>query len=138
MEAEELMKAFGEAWNRADADAFVELMHAEAEIYLPRSILEGGAPYRGLEGAAQAFADGFDMWERFHIELLELSPVGDLVVATWRNRLVPRGRGPAVQYDSYGVTELRDGKIAYLRPYLDRAEAFQAAEARSKEESQSD
>src|ERR671918_218507 len=76
VEAEDLMKAFADAWNDADRDAFLALMHSEVEMYLPRSVLEGGAPYRGLEGAAQAFADGFDMWERFEIELREVSYVG--------------------------------------------------------------
>jgi ketosteroid isomerase-like protein len=130
VDAEDLMKAFSDAWNRADRDAFLALMHSEVEMYLPRSILEGGAPYRGLEGAAQAFADGFDMWERFEIELREVSYVDDLLVAAYRSRQVPRGRGPTVQYDAYSVTELRDGKIAYWRPYVDRADALQAAEAR--------
>jgi ketosteroid isomerase-like protein len=130
VEAEELMKAFADAWTRADRDAFLALMHAEAEMYLPRSVLEGGPPYRGLEGAAQAFADGFDIWERFEVELREVSYVGDLLVAAYRSRQVPRGHGPAAEYDAYSVTELRDGKIVYWRPYLDRAEALQAAEAR--------
>lgn len=95
------MKAFADAWNRADRDAFLALMHSEVEMYLPRSVLEGGAPYRGLEGAARAFADGFDMWERFEIELREVSYVDDLLVAGYRSRQVSRGQGPPVQYDAF-------------------------------------
>jgi ketosteroid isomerase-like protein len=138
VEAEELMKAFADAWNHADRAAFVALMHPEVEMYLPRSVLEGGSPYRGLEGAAQAFADGFDIWERFEVELRQLSYVGGLLVVAFRSRQVPHGQGPPVQYDAYSVTELRDGKIAYWRPYLDQAEALQAAEARLGERLQPD
>jgi hypothetical protein len=36
-----------------------------------------------------------------------------------------------VDYDGYWVTELRDGKIAYWRPYLDRMEALGAAKDRA-------
>jgi ketosteroid isomerase-like protein len=130
-QVEELVKALVDAWARADRDAFLALMHPDAESWLPRSALEGGAPYRGLQGAAQAWADGFDIWERFEGELREFRYVGDVLVAEFRVRCIPRGEGPPVEYDGHYVTELRDGKVAYWRPYLDRADAAADAEARA-------
>jgi ketosteroid isomerase-like protein len=130
-QAEELLRALADAWAQAGREAFLAVMHPDAEMWLPRSALEGGAPYRGLEGAAKAWADGFDIWERFEIERRELRTVGDVLIDLVHVRCFPRGEGPPVEYDGYYVTEIRDGKVAYWRPYLDRAEALDAAEARA-------
>jgi ketosteroid isomerase-like protein len=134
VEPEDVSTAVAEAWNRADHDAFLALMHADAEAYLPRSVLEGGPPYRGLAGAAQLWADAFEVWQRFELESREVKDVGGVLILAWRVHCIPRGEGPPVDYDGYWVTELREGKISYWRPYLDRAEAFDAAETRAAAE----
>jgi ketosteroid isomerase-like protein len=120
-----------DAWNRSDQAAFLALLHSDAETFLPRSVLEGGPPYRGLEGAAQLWSDAFEVWERFEIESREVSAVGGVLIFAARVHCVPRREGPPVDYDGYWVTELRDGKIAYWRPYLDRMEALGAAKDRA-------
>lgn len=125
--ATEVASAFGDAFARGDRDDFLALMHPEVEIYLPRSALEGGPPYRGLEGAARAWADAFDLWKRFEAELREVSAVGDVFIFAYRVRCFPHREGPPVEYDGHYVTQLRDRKIAYTRPYLDRAAALEAA-----------
>ena len=128
---EEVMRALADAWSGADRDAFLALMHPDAEMWLPRSALEGGAPYRGLDGAAQAWEDGFEIWQRFEAEPRGLSYVGDAWIAEYRVRCFPRGDGPRVEYAGHYVTDFRDGKVVYWRPYLDRAEALDAANARA-------
>jgi ketosteroid isomerase-like protein len=125
------MRALADPWNRADRDAFLGMMHPDAECWLPRSVLEGGAPYRGLEGAAQAWADGFEIWERFDATPRGFGWIGDVCIAEYRVRCFPRREGPPVEYDGHYVTEFRDGKVAYWRPYLDGAEALAVAEARA-------
>jgi ketosteroid isomerase-like protein len=131
VDPQELNQAWADVWSRTDREAFLALIDSDAEMYLPRSLLEGGAPYRGLEGAAQLWADAFEMWERLEIEPREVRPVGGVLIFAYRAHCIPRGEGPPVDYDGYQVTELRDGKIAYLRPFLDRAEALDAAQARA-------
>jgi ketosteroid isomerase-like protein len=131
VDPEELHRAVADAWNRTDRDAFLALIHAEAETYLPRSLLEGGPPYRGLEGAAQLWSDAFEVWERFELEPREVGDVSGVLVLPLRVHCVPRREGPPVDYDGFWVTELRNGKIAYWRPYLDRTEALNAAQARA-------
>ena len=106
-------------------------------MYLPRSVLEGGSPYRGLEGAEQAWSDAFDLWERFEIETRGFDTIGEVFISVIRARCFPHREGPPVEYDGHWVMELRDGKIAYARPFLDRAEARRDAEARASQELQS-
>lgn len=131
MDPEELNRALADAWNRTDREAFLSLVHPQAEAYLPRSLLEGGPPYRGLEGAAQLWADAFDVWERVELQSRGVKPVGGVRIFAWHVHCIPRGKGPPVDYDGYWVTELRDGKLAYWRPYLDQDEALDAAQARA-------
>jgi ketosteroid isomerase-like protein len=110
-------------------------MHPQVEMYLPRSVLEGGAPYRGLPGAERAWADAFDLWERFESEERGVDVFGDVFIAHLRVRCFPHREGPPVEYDGHYVMEPRDGKIVYSRPYLDREEARRDAESRSARKS---
>lgn len=129
--AEKLGMAYLGAFVRRDREAFLALVHPEAEMYLPRSALEGGPPYRGLAGAVQLWADAFDLWERFEGETRAVEAVGDVFVFTYRVTCFPYREGPPVQYEGHYVTEVPDGKIVYSRPYLDWAEAQRDAEARA-------
>jgi ketosteroid isomerase-like protein len=136
--AEDLARAWADAFARADRDAFLGLMHPDVEMYLPRSALEGGDPYRGSTGAAQAWADAFDLWERFDVELRGFDASSDGLIFVYRARCFPRGEGPPVDYLAHNVIELRDGKIIYSRPHLDPNEARDDAEARATRRATSD
>jgi ketosteroid isomerase-like protein len=136
--AEDLARAWADAFARADRDACLGLMHPYVEMYLPRSALEGGEPYRGLTGASQAWADAFDIWERFEFEPLGFDTAGDVLVFTYRARCFPRREGPPVDYVAHTVIELRDGKIFYWRPHLDSSKARDDAEARAAPRATSD
>ncbi len=121
-------------WVNGDRDGFVELFHPDAELYLPRSVIEGTA-YRGHDGVARAFDDAFDMWERVEIvgSWSEVCSRGELSLSKSRPRMHPRGGGPVVEYDAYWLLELRAGKIAYAHPYQDEREALAAFEQRAEE-----
>lgn len=131
LRAQEIGRAYGDAFVGRDRDAFLALIHPEAELYLPRSVLEGGPPYRGLEGAAQAWDDAFDLWDRFEAEDRGFNAIGDVFIVHFRVRCFPHREGPPVDYDGHYVMELRDGLISYSRPYVDRDEALRDAESRS-------
>jgi ketosteroid isomerase-like protein len=133
--AEEMGRAFSDAFVHADRDAFLGLIHPQIEMYLPRSVLEGGAPYRGLSGAERAWADAFDLWEKFETEVRGVDVFGDVFIAHYRVRCFPHREGPPVEYEGHYVTELLDGKIVYSRPYLERDEAQRDAESRSAQRS---
>jgi ketosteroid isomerase-like protein len=60
-----------------------------------------------------------------------LDELDDVFIAHLRVRCFPHREGPPVEYDGHYVMELRDGKIVYSRPYLDREEAQRDAESRS-------
>lgn len=117
---EELITALYDAWSRGDRDAFVALVHPQAEISLPRRLLKDGSPYRGLKGAEHLWEDARKIWDRFEIESCEVQPVGSLLILAAHARCTPHGEGSPMDYDGLWVAELRDGKLAYWCPYLEQ------------------
>ena len=89
-----------------DAEAFAECFAEDAELLLPRNLLEGGS-YRGREGARRAIADQV------------------LVVVRVTN--VGKAGTPTVEYEGVHLASLRDGKIVHWRPYQSQREALEAA-----------
>src|SRR3712207_3700008 len=79
----ELVQRFFEAWNARDADALAENAHEQAEILLPRNLLEGGS-YTGPDGARRALADALETWEETRVEVEGIREAGDQVVVLGR------------------------------------------------------
>jgi ketosteroid isomerase-like protein len=122
----EIVRRVFEALRESDVGAFVRYFHPDAEMLLPRNVLEGGS-YRGHDGVRQAIADALETWEAFRIEISEIRTVGDQAVALGRTVNVGKGDAPTVEYESAYLIKLRDGKIAFWRPYQSHREALQVA-----------
>src|ERR1700676_1420444 len=112
-----------------DVDVFCECFLPEAELLLPRNLLEGGS-YTGHAGVRQAFADAFETWEDIRFELHEIRVLDDGALILGQTVNVGKDAGPAVAYQSAYLIRLRDGKIAYWRPYQSHREALEAAALR--------
>ena len=115
-----------EAWKTRDIEAIVACHHPDAEFLLPRNVLEGGS-YRGHAGIRRAWADVFDTWQDVRIEIQEIRAAADCVVALGRTVNVGKGDAPTVEYESAYLFRIRDGKVAYSRPYQSHQEALEAA-----------
>jgi uncharacterized protein (TIGR02246 family) len=124
---EELVRRLMDAWNSWDPDRVAALYTTDAEIYLPRNIVEGGG-YYGREGVRRAVTDIVeDYWESITAEVLEVYGEGDRAVARVRMTNVGSDAGPEVIWDLWLVLRFRDGLVAYGRSLLDRDEAFRDA-----------
>jgi ketosteroid isomerase-like protein len=108
-----------------DVDSFVECFHPEAELLLPRNVMEGGS-YKGHAGVRQAFADAFEMWDDLRFELHEFHALDDGALALGRGVNVGKGGAPAVEFQTAYLVRVRDGKVTYFRPYQDHREALEA------------
>ena len=121
----EVVRAAFRAFEAKDSEAWVNCFHPNAEFLLPRNVLEGGS-YRGHEGVRRALADSYETWEGFRIEIQDMREVDDRVVVLGRTINVGKGDAPTVEYQSAYLAKLRDGKIAYWRPYQSHLEALEA------------
>jgi len=120
----EIVHRFFEAWNARDADALAETAHPQAEIILPRNLLEGGS-YAGPEGARRALADALETWEETSVTVEAIREAGDQLVVLGRTVNSPPG-GPRTQTSAGYVIRIQDGKLAHLRPFMSHEEALEA------------
>ena len=120
----EVVQRFFEAWNARDADALAADAHPQAEILLPRNLLEGGS-YTGPEGARRALADALETWEETLVIVEAIREAGDQVVVLGRTFNTPPG-GPRTETIAGYVIRVQDGKVAHLRPFMSHEEALEA------------
>jgi ketosteroid isomerase-like protein len=120
----ELVQRFFDAWNARDGDALAENSHREAEILLPRNLLEGGS-YIGPDGARRALADALETWEETRVIVEAIREAGDELVVLGRTVNRPPG-GPRTETIAGYVIRVQDGKLAHLRPFMSHEEALEA------------
>jgi ketosteroid isomerase-like protein len=83
---------------------------------------------RGVDGFAAAWRDWLEPWESYRYEVEDyVDAGGGVIVALARVRAVTRRDGVEVRHTPAAVCTVRDGQIARVGFYLDRAEALAAA-----------
>jgi len=111
MDAEQVVRAFVDAWNALDWERIYGLMSDD--------IVYHNMPMRPVVGV-DAVRDGFAAWpvDACEWELLNIATNGD-VVLTERVDRFERGTDRIV-VPVMGVFEVRDGLIAHWRDYFDK------------------
>jgi ketosteroid isomerase-like protein len=115
-----------QAFNSGDADVFVALTTPDFE-WSPSMVAIEGEIFRGSEGIRRYFASLSSAWEEFVIRPESFRDLPDLVVMLGRLRGCGKNSGVPVDASLGMVFDLRDGKIARIRGYLDHGEALRAA-----------
>jgi ketosteroid isomerase-like protein len=108
------------AWSEANAPFF----HPEAESVRPR--LPNGKTYTGLDGFRDMWLEWLAPWKTYRVETEEVIDLRDrvLVLVHAFGRL--EGSQGEVENTSASLWTVRDGKIARVEFYVDRAEALKA------------
>ena len=114
------------AMRERDVEAWIECFHPEAEMLMPRNLLEGGN-YKGHDGLRQAFEDAFKTWDDLRVEVEDIRPLDDGALLLGHSVNVGKGNAPTIEFQSAFLIKLRDGKVSYCRPYQSHAEALEAA-----------
>ncbi len=125
-----LAERYGEAWNRQDLDAIMDL-HADDCVFVAHAA--GSVPAEGKEAVRDAFAGYFGLLpdinfaeralhvgERFWV--LESSMTGTVEGAIEVEGESLGDRGARVEVDCVDVIEVRDGLVASKQTYLDSRE----------------
>jgi ketosteroid isomerase-like protein len=85
------------------------------------------AEFTGADGLREAFLDWIAPWATYYDEIEDVFAVGDdRVVVLGREHGYRRDTEAEVEAESAGVYFLRDGKIARIEYYANRAEALEA------------
>jgi ketosteroid isomerase-like protein len=83
--------------------------------------------YAGVAGIREFFDDVSESWESFRFEATEIRDIGDRILVLGDVRGRGRASGAEVADRWAWIIELRDGKAASLRGFVDHREALAAA-----------
>jgi ketosteroid isomerase-like protein len=122
----EVVQQLFERFAEGGIEPTLELFSEDVVIEIPPDMSAEPDEYHGHDGVRRYFA-GFDgMIEDVRYEAIELTPVGDRVLA--HVRLSGRGAssGLDVALEPYVMHELAAGKIVRIRPYPDLEAAERA------------
>ena len=125
----ELVQRAFEALNRRDVDAFLEGTHPEVVTDWSRALGPQGGIYRGREAATGFLRSWWEAFDESVMVVDELIDAGEHVVSAFHGRQRGRGSGAVVEgRGSVLVWSIRDGRIASVTLYQERAEALEAVE----------
>ena len=116
-----------DAFNARDLDGFSDQTTADFE-WSPSMVAIEGEVFVGRAGIESYFARMIEGWDWFRIENGDFQDHGDRVV--WSGQLEGRGRisGVPVSAPLDIVYDVRAGKVARMRSFLDRAAALKVME----------
>jgi ketosteroid isomerase-like protein len=123
----EIVRSSWEAFNRGALDAFIDCFDPEIELHdVPN--YPGAAAHFG-RGAFRRHVEGFrDAWGEVRVEIEEIAPHEDQVIARVRYVGIGRESGASVENPASGALyEFRDGRILRVRQFVEHREALEAA-----------
>ena len=118
-----MYRAFNALARGGDIAAYVwEMWDPDCE-YEPVEELE---PVRGPEALVRWNERWFEVWDEVQVEVDELVPHGDAVLAGITLRGVASESSIEVSQRFFHVCECRNGKVLRMHEYLERSEALEA------------
>ena len=108
-------------------EALVERLDPEVEFEEDPSFPEAGV-YRGRSEVLRYFKNFIAEFEQFVFEVEDVKIAGeDGVLLCLRETGRGKGSGAEFDFQSAWLFTVRDDRVVRIRPYLDRAEALEAA-----------
>jgi ketosteroid isomerase-like protein len=126
----ELVERFNDAWNRQDVDAFLSVVTLDV-VYRPITTWPEPQERRGSDEVRRFFIhDPLDAWtDDFTSKPETIREHGNAVIALLRFTGHARASGVEIGGGVFRVFRSRDGQIAQIEDFTDRAEARAAAES---------
>ena len=122
----EVARELWEAWERGDVAAMFALIDPDVvTTQFPEQV--DLRPYYGHDGVREVMIEWIGTWDEYEIELLDLSAVGEAVVAKLHQRGRGKGSGVAMEGDVWFVWRVRMRRIVRWQMFSSEAEALAAA-----------
>ena len=111
-----------------DRERAAELIDSNVEMHGTVGGLWEGRIARGLpEILDSLMAEDLEAWEERRLEPQRFLHIDDLVVVFMHEYRRGRGSGIEVETDTAVVFTVREGRVILIQPYMDQAEALEAA-----------
>ena len=104
-----------------------DLLSADFECVFIREDV-GRSTYQGVDGLRAAWLDWLEPWDSYHAAVEDvLDAGGGRVVVLTRDHARPKGASAEVEFLGAPIWTVRDGKVARIEFYFNRAEGLAAA-----------
>jgi ketosteroid isomerase-like protein len=124
----EIVRTATDAMIAGDAAAALNALDPDIEWHATVGGIDEGRVANGREEVAQAFIDYFEVWERIELRADKYIDAGaDEVVVFFHEVAKGKNSGAIVETDTGTINTVRNGKIAKVRSFMDRADALKAA-----------
>jgi ketosteroid isomerase-like protein len=111
--ADLLLTAY-EAWNRADCEAWLRLLHPDIEIHTSGAFPDLSPVYRGHERAKKFWEQMHAPWKDLRIEVENIDEQDDCVIGAIRFRATGVDSGVEVDMRFASAARMRDGVATEL------------------------
>jgi ketosteroid isomerase-like protein len=116
------------ASERRDRTRAAELLDPNVEVHGTIGGLWEGRVARGFSEMVNSFeAEDLGAWQERQLHPQRFLHVNDLVVVLMHEYRRGRGSGIEVESDTAVVFTVREGRVIRIQPYMDQAEALEAA-----------
>lgn len=123
----ELVRRQWEAYNRGDIDTFLEPIDPECEFHEDPAFPEAGV-YRGPQEIRAYLSQFRESMADHSFEVEEVREIGDTVLSLLHERARGKASGADVSIRPAFLIRFGNGKIVWVRAYLDRDQALADAE----------
>jgi ketosteroid isomerase-like protein len=121
------VKSAYEAFGRGDMDALEKLLHPDIEWRTTPEVPFLGT-YKGLEEFQRGMNEWTESFDDLTTEVEEMIDAGEHALVFHRMHGRGRDSGAEVDLAIWQVVSVRDGKLARMHDFMDRAEALEAAQ----------
>jgi len=129
-EAAALVRRFYELGAGEDPSPVVEVLHPDVVWLGARGGLDEEQVLQGPDAVVSYLREIQEPWQRFNAEIERIIESGDSLVVFTHETAQSRQGGPEMHNDIASIYRFRDGKIAWMRGYLDPDEAVRELKAR--------
>jgi ketosteroid isomerase-like protein len=127
----ELVRAAYSAVVGDEWDLAADLLDPEVELHGTVGGLEEGTVARGIDQIRHGFQEEEpEAWDEIRYRPEQFIGAGNKVVVLQHEFRRGRGSGVEVEIDNAVIFEVRNGRVARIQGYMDRAEALEAARVR--------
>jgi ketosteroid isomerase-like protein len=128
-EAIALVRRFFELTAGDDPAPVVEVLHPDVVWLGAKGGLDEEQVLRGHDAVLEYLQEIREPWRHFEVELERFVEAGDTVVVLSREKAQSRQGGPEMHNDIASMFRVRNGKIVWMRGYLDQDEALKVLKA---------
>jgi uncharacterized protein len=121
------VKSAYEAFGRGDMDALEKLLHPDIEWRTTPEVPFLGT-YKGLDEFQRGMNEWTESFDDLTTEVEEMIDAGEHALVFHRMHGRGRDSGAEVDLAIWQVVSVRDGKLARMHDFMDRAEALAAAQ----------